>query len=100
MPDSLSLDSSALAQFCRRWKIAELSLFGSAVRDDFGPESDVDVLVTFATGARWSLLDLVAMKEELSAIARRDVDLVEEAAIRNPFRRKRILGEKRVVYAA
>ncbi len=100
MPDSFSLDSGNLAQFCRRWKIAELSLFGSAVRVDFGPESDVDVLVTFATGARWSLLDLVAMKEELSAIARRDVDLVEEAAIRNPFRRKRILGEKRVVYAA
>jgi uncharacterized protein len=100
MPDTITLDSGALAKFCRRWNVAELSLFGSSVRPDFGPASDVDVLVTFNPGAKWSLLDLVAMKDELSAMVGRDVDLVEEAAIRNPFRRTRILQEKRVVYPA
>ncbi|HEY5608095.1 MAG TPA: nucleotidyltransferase family protein [Alphaproteobacteria bacterium] len=100
MPDAITLDSGALTEFCRRWNVAELSLFGSSVRSDFGPASDVDVLVTFNPGAKWNLLDLVAMKDELSAMVGRDVDLVEEAAIRNPFRRTRILQEKRVVYPA
>jgi predicted nucleotidyltransferase len=98
MQDSITLDSGALDEFCLRWKVAGLSLFGSSVRADFGPASDVDVLVTFNPEAKWSLLDLVVMKGELSAMTGREVDLVEEAAIRNPFRRTRILQEKRVVY--
>ncbi|HOQ97870.1 MAG TPA: nucleotidyltransferase family protein [Anaerolineae bacterium] len=89
-----------IAAFCRRWQITELALFGSVLREDFGPESDVDVLVTFAPGAPWSLLDLVDMAEELKALFGRDVDLVEESALRNPFRRRAILSTKEVVYAA
>jgi len=89
-----------IAEFCRRWQIVEFALFGSAVRDDFGPESDVDVLVTFTPDAPWSLLELVEMQEELKCIFGRDVDLIEEDALKNPFRRRAILREKEVIYAA
>jgi predicted nucleotidyltransferase len=89
-----------IADFCRKWRVRELSLFGSALRDDFRAESDVDVLVSFDPRAEWSLLDLVAMQEELAALMGRDVDLVEEEALRNPYRRAAILSSKRVLYAA
>ncbi|MEK7407933.1 MAG: nucleotidyltransferase domain-containing protein [Acidobacteriota bacterium] len=83
-----------LADFCRRWKIVELCLFGSVLREDFGPDSDLDLLVSFAPDADWSLLDHVAMEEELSGILRRKVDLVSRRAIErsaNWIRRKAIL---------
>ena len=70
-----------IAEFRRRWKIVELSPFGSAVRDDFGPDSDVDVLVTFTPDAPWSLLEQVEMQEELKDIFGREVHLVEEALL-------------------
>jgi len=89
-----------IADFCRRWKITEFSLFGSVLRDDFRPDSDVDVLVTFSTDAAWSSFDLVDMRDQLQQIFARDVDLVEEAGLRNPFRRAAILREKQVIYAA
>jgi len=89
-----------LAEFCRRWQIVEFALFGSAVRDDFGPESDVDVLVTFTPDAPWSLFELVEMQQELEGIFARKVHLIEEAALKNPFRRRAILREKEVIYAA
>ena len=93
------IDRDQIAAFCRRWKIVELSLFGSVLRDDFRSDSDVDVLVTFTPDAPWSLLDLVEMQHELQGLFGRDVDLVEQAALRNPFRRREILNTKQVVYA-
>jgi predicted nucleotidyltransferase len=89
-----------LAEFCRRWRISELSLFGSVLRDDFGPESDVDVLVTFEPGAPWSYWEWPAMIEELEAIFGRPVDLLEAATVRNPFRRHKIMATRRVIHAA
>lgn len=91
---------AAIADTCRRWKVSELSLFGSVLRDDFRDDSDVDVLVVFDRAARWSLLDLVDLRDELSAHFGRPVDLVEKAALRNPFRRQSILASRKVVYAA
>jgi len=96
----LELPQEKIADFCRRWKIAELALFGSILRDDFGPDSDVDVLIEFAGDADWSLYDWVDMIEELKAIFGRDVDLVERSGLRNPFRRHEILSTKQVIYAA
>ena len=64
-----------IEDFCRRWQITELGLFGSALRDDFRPDSDVDVLVAFADGARWSLFDMARMEEQLKGILGREVDL-------------------------
>jgi hypothetical protein len=92
------LPQREVASFCHRWKIHELSLFGSVLRDDFGPASDIDVLVTFDDDAQWSLWDVTTMQDELSALTGRKVDLVERDGLRNPFRRDRILETRRVVY--
>lgn len=89
-----------IAAFCREWKVTELAVFGSALRQDFGPDSDVDVLVSFAPDAAWSYWDWPAMTDQLEKIFGRPVDLVEKAALRNPFRRHEILNSRRVIYAA
>ena len=96
----LQVPAQSIAEFCMRWKILEFALFGSVLRNDFGSGSDVDVVVTFEPGERWSLLDLTNMREQLSGLFGRPVDLVEEAALRNPYRRAAIHRSKQVVYAA
>ena len=96
----ISFDAGKIAEFCRKWRIAEFALFGSVLRDDFRPDSDVDVLVTFDPDAGWSLFDLVDMQEELTTLFGRHVDLVEADRIRNPFRRHAILRSKEVIHAA
>ena len=99
MHAKVAIDRDRLVGLCRRWKVVELSLFGSVLREDFGPDSDVDVLVSFEPDAAWSLFDIVELKEELRAILGREVDLVEREAIRNPFRRSRILSTREILYA-
>ncbi len=96
----IDIPDERLAEFCRKWKVKELSLFGSILRDDFRPDSDVDVLVVFSHDATWSLWDLFDMREELQQLFGREVDLVEKDALRNPFRRHEILQNHQVVYAA
>jgi uncharacterized protein len=99
----LGLDREAVVAFCRRWGVTELSLFGSVLRGDFGPESDVDVLATFAPDARRSLFDYAAMRDELAAIVGRRVDLVNREAVEkgaNQIRRRSILETAELVYAA
>ena len=76
-----------------------MGFFGSILREDFGEESDVDVLVSFAPNSSWSLMDLVAMQDELGDLLGRKVDLVEREALRNPYRRKEILRTVEFVYA-
>ncbi|MCH7888878.1 MAG: nucleotidyltransferase domain-containing protein [Proteobacteria bacterium] len=97
----IEIPKDKLADFCRRWKITELALFGSIVRDDFKPDSDVDMLVTFTPEAEWSLLDHVLMEEELGQIFGRRVDLVTRRAVersRNWIRRKAILQSAEPFY--
>lgn len=96
----LDISHKEVEAFCRRWKITEFALFGSVLREDFGPDSDVDVLVAFADDAEWSLYDWVDMINELKTIFGREVDLVAKDALRNPFRRHTILKTKEVIYAA
>ena len=98
---NIQISKERIADFCRKWKIAELSLFGSVLRDDFRPDSDIDLLVTFSRDAEWSLLDHMAMEEELSAIFGRKVDLVSRKAIErseNYIRRKAILETAQPYY--
>lgn len=100
---TLQLPKKELENFCRRWKVAELSVFGSAIRDDFGPDSDVDLLVSFLPEAQWSLFDHIQMEEELKELLARDVDLVSRRAIeqsKNWIGRKSILQHQEVIYAA
>jgi predicted nucleotidyltransferase len=96
----LPLPLDLIEIFCQKWRIEELALFGSVLRDDFSSASDVDVLVTFSPDAQLSLLDFVEMKEELQEILRRPLDLVSKDGLRNPFRRHEILNTRQIVYAA
>ena len=92
-----------ISEFCRRWQISELALFGSVLRDDFGPESDLDVLITFSPDADWGLLDHYQMQQELERLLGREVDLLTKRSVeqsRNWLRRREILSTARVVYAA
>ena len=103
MSPRIAIDQSRIAAFCREWKISRLELFGSVLRDDFGPTSDVDVLVTFEPDSQWSLLDLVRMERELSERLGRRVDLVERSDVEasdNYIRRREILGSAEALYAA
>jgi hypothetical protein len=99
----LPIDREKLRDFCQRWSISELAIFGSALRDDFGPHSDVDFLATFDPQSRWSLLDQVRMQEELAQIVGRPIDLVSRRGIEmsaNKWRRQEILSTAETVYAA
>lgn len=100
MRAQIPIDYDRIAEFCRRWKVTKFSLFGSVLRDDFRSDSDIDVLVTFTSDAPWSLLDLVTMRDQLGQIFGREVDLIEEAGLRNPFRRHAILTHREVIFAA
>jgi predicted nucleotidyltransferase len=92
---AIDIPKEQLRDFCRRWKITEFGLFGSVVRPDFRPEgSDLDVLVTFARDAHWTLLHMVDMKDELEALFARPVDLLTRNGVErsaNRFRRDAIL---------
>ena len=68
MKTALEIDKEKIAAFCQRWRIQELDLFGSVLRDDFGPESDVDFLVVYAPGAKITLFDEARMQEELGVL--------------------------------
>ncbi len=100
MNSRLGTSSNSFAAFCQTWKISELSLFGSVLRNDFRGDSDVDVLVKFAPEANWSLLDLSRMRDELSALLGRNADIVDIRGLRNPFRRREILSSREIVYAS
>ncbi len=98
---AIELPVAALAEFCQRWQILRLEAFGSVLREDFRPDSDVDLLATFAPESRWSLFDHVTMEDELKAMLGRDVDLVSRAAVErnnNPYRKKTILESARAIY--
>lgn len=99
----LYLPLDQIRTFCERWQITEFALFGSVLRDDFRPDSDVDVLVTFSPEAHHTLFDLVQMENELKVIFQREVDLVSRRGIErslNYLRRNEILSSAQVIYAA
>lgn len=100
MNAALQIDREALAELCRRWKIRELSLFGSALREDFGPDSDLDFLISFEPDAGWDLFDWVDLRDELAQLTGRDVDIVAKEGLRNPYRRREILAHREILYAA
>jgi len=98
---NINLPLSQIREFCQRWQIVEFALFGSVLRDDFRPDSDIDCLVVFAPDSQNSLLDLVTMEWELEDIFHRKVDLVtKQAVIDSPnwIRRKSILNTAQVIY--
>lgn len=101
LPTALPIASEILAAFCRRWHIRELALFGSALREDFRTESDIDLLVTFQDDAAWGLLKHIQMQQELEALFERSVDLVSRRAVlesTNWLRRRAILETAQILY--
>ncbi len=102
MEPRIPIDPDKIKIFCEKWKIVEFALFGSVLTDDFRPDSDVDVMVTFASGVSWRLGPWLEMEDELKAIFQRDVDLVERRLVEaneNYIVRKSILRSSRVFYA-
>jgi uncharacterized protein len=105
-----AVPDSEIVRFCQRWRIRELAVFGSALRSDFGPDSDVDVLVAFSPEAEWGLLEHVQMQQELQNLFHRKVDLISRRALerkRNWLLRREILNtaeplfpQRKVTYAA
>jgi len=97
----IDIPRDEIAVFCKRWQVTELALFGSVLRDDFGPDSDVDVLARFEEEARHTLFDLDRMEEELTTIFGRKVDLVSWRGVeqsQNYIRRKAILQSAETIY--
>lgn len=98
---NIPLPQAKIAEFCQRWKINEFALFGSVLRSDFGPESDLDILVTFAPEADWSLFDHVRMQQELNQLLNRKIDLFSRRAVEqshNEPRRREILESAQAIY--
>jgi len=103
MSPQIPIDHAQIEAFCQKWKITELSLFGSVLREDFRDDSDVDVLVTFAPDSHWTIFDFIHCERELKQLLGREVDLVERIAIvrsQNYIRRKAILSSTQTIYAA
>ena len=96
----ITLPQKKIKDFCLKWQISEMALFGSVLSEEFRSDSDIDVLVSFKDDAGWGLFDFVDMIDELKAVLGRKVDLVEKDSLRNPFRRQAILAGNEVIYAA
>ena len=98
----IQLPQKKIEQFCKKWKIIELSIFGSALTDDFNPnDSDIDVMYVFADNASWGW-EIANMRKELEELFQRPVDFVSKRAIeksKNPYRKKAILKKHKVIYA-
>jgi predicted nucleotidyltransferase len=98
----IDLDSLAIRDFCQKWKISELSVFGSILRDDFQPDSDIDFLVTYDQNVTWDLYDAQLIRDELAEVVGRPVDLISRSAIErsdNRFVKKEVLSTAEPVYA-
>jgi uncharacterized protein len=103
MEPRIPIDRDQIIAFCQKWKIIEFSLFGSVLTDEFRPDSDVDVMVSFAEDAKWGMWDLYDMEEDLKTIVGRKVDLVTRRSIvrsENYLMRRSILSGARTFYAA
>ncbi|MFL5542477.1 MAG: nucleotidyltransferase family protein [Longimicrobiaceae bacterium] len=97
---NVEIPRKRIEEFCRKWHISELALFGSVLREDFRSDSDVDVLVTFRSPSHATFREWLEMEDELQRLFSRRVDLVEKSTLTNPFRRHHILTNQMVVYAA
>ena len=98
---AIALPMKAIQSFCQRWQIAQLSVFGSILRDDFNAQIDVDFLYALKPNTRWRLSDLIDAEEELEKMLSRKVDLVGKTTIEqshNWLRKQNILSSAKVIY--
>lgn len=100
---NLDLPIAQIKELCDRWQIIEFALFGSVLRDDFNPTSDIDVLITFAPNARKGLLTLAQIKHELEDLLGREVNILTKKSLEqshNTSRSRNILQSAQVLYVA
>lgn len=100
---TIEISHEKLGALCRKWQIRRMALFGSAQSGEFGPESDIDLLVDFEPGEQWSLMDLVRAEAEFAGLLGRRVDLVDKRSLERSFnwiRRDAILESAEEIYAA
>ena len=101
--ERLKVAPGDLAAFCRTWQIAKLEVFGSLLRQDFGADSDVDFLVSFAPGKGPAGMSWFQIKEELARLVGRKVDVLDRRLLeqsRNLYRRHHILREATAVHGS
>lgn len=97
---TIDISEQMLVDICRRFGVVELAVFGSLLRDDFGPDSDIDVLITLTPDKKTDLFDLADLQSALQDCFGRPVDVIEKAALTNPYRRQAILSSAEIIYAA
>jgi len=97
---NIKIDEKVLAKLARQYKIHELGIFGSVLREDFSDESDIDIIVEFEQDTEYSLFDIMKIKEEFEMLFGKEIDLIEKNGLRNPYRRESILNSMKVIYAA
>ena len=93
------VDAASLAEVCRRYSVKELALFGSAVRSDIRPESDIDIMVEFEPAVRVGVIKFESLVEDLAALVGRSVDLVTRRGLK-PWVSPEVLKDARVIYPA
>jgi uncharacterized protein len=98
--DRLNLTPTELQQLCQQWQIQEFALFGSILRSDFRPDSDIDILLTFQPQTTWTLFDIVHLQQDLEHRTGRKIDLAEKPQLQNPYRRAEILKTHRILYVS
>jgi predicted nucleotidyltransferase len=98
--NGISLDYKDIVLLCEKYGINELSIFGSSIRDDFTQNSDIDILVSFGNKPEITLFDIMDLEKEFSQLLKREVDIVEKEALKNPIRKNRILSTREIIYAA
>lgn len=98
--NGVNITEKDLNDIVQKYGVKEISVFGSAIRDDFSPQSDLDLLIEFSDSQKISLFDIIDIQEYFSKLTNRNVDIVEPAALKNPYRKKAILSSKEVLYSA
>lgn len=98
--DRLHITLTDIEAYCQRWHIVEFALFGSVLRNDFRPDSDIDVLIVFEPAYHYTLSDWLDMQEEIEHLVGRKVDLTQKKLLKNPYSRAEILKTHRVIYAS
>jgi predicted nucleotidyltransferase len=98
--NGIFLNYDDIENICKKYYINELSIFGSSIRNDFNEDSDIDILVSFSKNSNIDLFDIMNLEKEFSQLLKREVDIVEKEALKNPIRKTRILSTREIIYAA
>ncbi len=98
--NGISISEQEILRVAKKYQIKKIEVFGSVLRPDFSSESDIDLLISFYENAEISLFDLMDLESELSDLFKRNVDIIEPTALKNPIRKKNILSSSELIYAA